>query len=74
MFNLNSGSENCDEESRVLRRPEDVAVNQLPTGLLDAFLHVIVGVVLRDVPKQKKRHILVCSQKDFASVVSILNQ
>ena len=47
---LNAGAQNGDKESGELRRPEDVAVDQLPAGLFDALLHVFVGVVLRDVP------------------------
>ena len=48
---LNSGSENSNEQPSVLRGSEDVTVNQLPAGFLDALLHVLVGVVLGDVPE-----------------------
>lgn len=53
---LNTGSKDGYKESGELRRPEDVAVDQLPASLLDAFLHVLVGVVLGDVPGRKENN------------------
>ena len=49
---LDAGADERDEEARVGRRPEDVAVHQLPAGLLDALLHVVVHVVPGDVAPQ----------------------